>query len=176
MPSFLIRGLARYIAASAMERRSSHSSHSYTPIRINLNNYCDLSDADLSSWSTDMRWLIPFVQATGYQIVLENPKSHEKIIIDQDTKELPSLTLEWMRKYNKQELLEWIEKEKERKIQEEEEKQKRLQARRIAEVRGRARFGNKYVPADAEIQDALENPTNTEIIQYQNSKIIPPSP
>ena len=112
MPSFFIRGLARYMAASAMERRANRSSYNYTP-PTPTNNDNELSEADLSSWHTDMRWLIPFVQATGYSIVIENPKSHEQIVIEQNSKELPPLTLEWMKKYNDQELLEWIEKEEE---------------------------------------------------------------
>ncbi len=83
MPSFFIRGLARYIAASAMERRASrsHSSHSYTPIRIKANNYSELSEADLCSWSTDMRWLIPFVRATGYRIVIEIPSRMNELLL-----------------------------------------------------------------------------------------------
>lgn len=157
MPSFLIRGLARIFAASVMEHRASRSSHSYTPIRININNYGELSEADLSSWFTDMRWLIPFVQATGYRIVIENPKSHERIIIDQNTKELPKLTLEWMQKYNMQELLEWMTQEKEKGLHEQEQKEKREKARSIAEARGRAKFGNSYKPTEEDIQNALNN-------------------
>lgn len=149
MPSFLIRGLARYMAASAMEHRTNRSSYNYTP-PTPTNNDNELSEADLSSWHTDMRWLIPFVQATGYSIVIENPKSHEQIVIDQNSKELPPLTLEWMKKYNEQELLEWIEKE-------EEDKEKKLQARQIAEARGRAKFGNSYTATDQDIQETLNN-------------------
>ena len=149
MPSFFIRGLARYMAASAMERRANRSSYNYTP-PTPTNNDNELSEADLSSWHTDMRWLIPFVQATGYSIVIENPKSHEQIVIDQNSKELPPLTLEWMKKYNEQELLEWIEKE-------EEDKEKKLQARQIAEARGRAKFGNSYTATDQDIQETLNN-------------------
>ena len=156
MPSFLIRGLARYMSASAMERRANRSSYNYTP-PTPTNNDNELSEADLSSWHTDMRWLIPFVQATGYCIVIENPKSHEQIVIDQNSKELPPLTLEWMKNYNEQELLEWIEKEKERKRIEEEEKQKKLQARQIAEARGRAKFGDSYTTTDQDIQEVLNN-------------------
>ena len=100
-----------------------------------------------------MRWLIPLVQATGYQIVIDNPKSHEQIIIDQNTKVLPELTLEWMQRYNKQELLEWIAKEKERQQQEEEERRKNLEARRIEEARGRERFGNSFTLAEQNTQD-----------------------
>lgn len=148
MPSFLIRGLARYFAASVMEHRAKRSSHSNTPIHININNYGELSEVDLTSWSSDMRWLIPLVQATGYRIVLKNPKSHERIIIDQNTKELPNLTLEWMQKYNMHELLEWMAQEKEQ-----DEKMKK--ARSIAEARGRAKFGNNYKPTEDDIQDAL---------------------
>lgn len=152
MPSFLIRGLARYIAASAMERSARRSSYYYTPTPSN--DESELSETDLCSWDTDMRWLIPFVQTTGYRIVIENPKSHEQIVIDQYTKELPALTLEWMQKYNKQELLDWIEKEKERTRIEDEEKQKSLQARRIAEARGRAKYGNSFTPTEQDIQNA----------------------
>lgn len=148
MPSFPIRGLARYFAASAMEQRARRSSHSYTPIHIN--NYGELSEADLSSWSTDMRWLIPFVQATGYRIVIENPKSHERIIIDQNTKKLPELTLEWMQKYSMHELLEWM-------VQKKEQDEKMKKARSIAEVRGRARFGDSYLPTEQDIQNAMKN-------------------
>lgn len=155
MPSFLIRGLARYMAASAMESRASRSSYNYTPNPTNNDN--ELSEADLSSWYTDMRWLIPFVQATGYRIVIENPKSHEQIVIDQNTKELPPLTLEWMKNYNEHELLEWIEKEKDRERIKEEEKQKKIQAREIAEARGRAKFGNSYMPTEQDIQNARKN-------------------
>ena len=150
MPSFLIRGLARIFAASVMEHRASRSSHSYTPIRININNYGELSESDLSYWSTGMRWLIPFVQATGYRIVIENPKSHERIIIDQNTKELPELALEWMQKYNMRELLEWVAQDKEQ-----DEKMKK--ARSIAEARGRAKFGDSYIPTEQDIQGALNN-------------------
>ena len=161
MPSFFVRGLARYFAASVMEHRARQSSHSYTPIRITPNNYIELSEANLSSWSTDMRWLIPFVRATGYRIVIENPKSHERIIIDQNTKVLPHLTLEWMKKYNIQELLEWMAQEKERDLHEREQKEKREKARSIAEARGRAKFGNCYKATEEDIQDAL-NKIQTE--------------
>ena len=155
MPSFLIRGLARYIAASAMESRARRSSHNYTPIPTNNEN--ELTEADLSSWHTDMRWLIPFVQATGYRIVIDNPKSHERIIIDNNTKELPELTLEWMQKYNMQELLEWMAQEKERDIHEQEHKEKLKKARSIAEARGRAKFGNGYKAYEHDIQKVLED-------------------
>ena len=165
MPSFFVRGLARIFAASVMEHRASRSSHSYTPIRININSYGELSEADLRSWSTDMRWLIPFVQATGYRIIIENPKSHEQIVIDQNTKELPELTLEWMQKYDMQELLEWMAQKEERDLHEREQKEKREKARNIAETRGRAKFGNSYKPTEEDIQDALNNYREEEGIQ-----------
>lgn len=155
MPSFLIRGLARYIAASAMERSASHSSNNYTSTLRNNDN--ELSESDLSSWHNDMRWLIPFVQATDYNIVIENPKSHEQIIIDKNTQELPVLTLDWMRKYNKQELLEWMEKEKERKLHAKKQNEKNKQARSIAEARGRAKFGDSYTPTEQDVQDIRKN-------------------
>ena len=84
-----------------------------------------------------MRWLIPFVQATGYRVVIENPKSHETIVIDKDTPEFPRLTSEWLKRYNKQEVIEWMAKEKEREIK-----------RRIEEKSGRERFGDSYTAAD----------------------------
>lgn len=155
MPSFLIRGLARYTAASIMEHNARYSNNNTTPTPAEKEkNY---QTQDLRVWKTDMRWLIPFVQATGYCIVIENPKSHEQIVIDQNTKELPPLTLEWMQKYNKEELLEWIEMEKERERIKEEEKQKKLQARCIAEARGRARFGDEYKASEQDIKDVIDS-------------------
>ena len=155
MPSFLVRGLARYLAASAMERSASRSSYNYSTTPSNDDS--ELSETDLSSWFTDMRWIIPFVQATGYRIVIDNPKSHEQIIIDQETKELPNLTLEWMQKYNKQELQEWMVQEKERKLHDQEQKDKRKRARSIVESHGRAKYGNSYTPTEQDIQDVLNN-------------------
>lgn len=153
MPSFLIRGLARYFAASTMESRARRQS-TFTPSSgTSSDDNKKLSEADLAGWLIHMRWLIPLAQATGYQIVIDNPKSHEQIIIDQNTKVLPELTLEWMQRYNKQELLEWITKEKGRQQQEEEEKRKNLEARRIEEARGRARFGNSFTLAEQNTQD-----------------------
>lgn len=153
MPSFLIRGLARYFAASTMESRARRHS-TFTPSSgTSSDDNKKLSEADLAGWQIHMRWLIPLVQATGYQIVIDNPKSHEQIIIDQNTKVLPELTLEWMQRYNKQELLEWIAKEKERQQQEEEERRKNLEARRIEEARGRERFGNSFTLAEQNTQD-----------------------
>ena len=82
MPSFYIRGLARYFAASYMARNSKPS----PPPKI------DEVAEGVSAWNKNMRWLIPFVHATGYRIVIENPKSHEKIVIDKDTKDFPRLS------------------------------------------------------------------------------------
>ncbi len=153
MPSFFIRGLARYFAASAMENRARRQS-SYTPSSgTSSDNNKKLSNADLASWENNMRWLIPLAQATGYKIVIDNPKSHEQIIIDQNTKTLPELTLEWMQRYNKHELLKWMEKEKEKQQKEEEERRKNLEARRIEEARGRARFGNSFTLSEQNTQD-----------------------
>ena len=148
MPSFLIRGLARYFAASAMESRTRRQS-SYTPSSDSSSDDSkELSSGDLLSWQIQMRWLLPFVQATGYRVVINNPKSHDQIVIDQDTKELPELTLEWMQKYDRKKLLDWMAKEKEKQQQEEIERQKNLEARRIEEARGRARFGNSFTLDD----------------------------
>lgn len=153
MSLFLIRGLARYFAASAMESRARRQS-TFTPSSGKLpDDDKKISDADLTGWEIHMRWLVPLAQATGYQIVIDNPKSHEQIIIDQNTKEFPKLTLEWMQKYNKQELLEWMEKENERQQQEEEKRQKNLEVHRIEEARGRARFGNSFTLSERNTQD-----------------------
>ncbi len=124
MPSFLIRGLARYFAASKMASSSSSFS---TP------NIDEVGEG-VSAWNNNMRWLIPFVQATGYRIVLENPKSHEVIVIDKDTKEFPRLSSAWLRRWDKKELDEWIAQEKEK-----------GKARHIAETKGRKRFGNSFI-------------------------------
>ena len=94
----------------------------------------------------NMRWLIPFVQASGYRIVIENPKSHEKIVIDKDTKVFPRLSSSWLRRYDKQELETWIAKEK-----------KMEEARHIAEKRGRAKYGDGYKASEQEIQKVLDD-------------------
>ena len=64
MPSFFIRNLARIFALSQMEK-SSRSSTSYT---------LDEVAEGVSAWNKNMRWLIPFVKAADYRIVIENPK------------------------------------------------------------------------------------------------------
>lgn len=166
MPSFLIRGLARYFAASAMESRTRRQS-SYTPSSDSSSDDSkELSSGDLLSWQTQMRWLLPFVQATGYRVVINNPKSHEQIVIDQDTKELPELTLEWMQKYDRQKLLDWMAKEKEKQQQDEVGRQKKLEARRIEEARGRARFGNSFTLGDSGITDGGKKNKNTNKGNY----------
>lgn len=136
MPSFLIRGLARYFAASKMASSSSSSS------TTNIDEVVEGADA----WNEHMLWLIPFVQASGYRVEIENPKSHEKIIIDKDTKVFPYLTSEWFRRYDKQQLAEWVAKEAEKE-----------ETRRIAETRGRAKFGNSYTPTEQDIQNARKS-------------------
>ena len=123
MSYFLIRGLARYFAASQMARSSRPSS----PPKI------DEVAEGVSAWNKNMRWLIPFVQATGYRIVVENPKSHEKIVIDKDTKDFPRLSSVWLKRYDKKELSEWMAREKEKE-----------NAHREAEKKGRKRFGNSF--------------------------------
>ena len=76
MHYFLIHGLARFFAASAMERRERRLS-SYRPAPIDPSKVQKkVSTADLAKWDEQMRWLIPYVQATGSQIIIENPKSH----------------------------------------------------------------------------------------------------
>ena len=124
MPSFLIRGLARHFAVSKM---ASGSSSSTTP---NIDEVVEGAHA----WNEHILWLIPFVKASGYRIVIENPKSHEKLVIDKDTKVFPYLTSEWLRRYDKQKLAEWEAKEKEKDL-----------VRRKAEERGRKRFGNSFI-------------------------------
>lgn len=123
MPSFFIRGLARYFAASYMARSSKPS----PPPEI------DEVAEGVSAWNQNMRWLIPFVQATGYRIVIENPKSHEKIVIDKDTKDFPRLSSAWLKRYDKKEISEWMAKE-----------EKKENARRNAEAKGRKRFGDSF--------------------------------
>lgn len=127
MSSFFIRGLARYCAASYMANSSKPS----TPQKI------DEVAEGVSAWNNNMRWLIPFVQTTGYRIVVENPKSHETIVIDKDTKDFPRLSSAWLKRYDKNELSEWMASEKEKE-----------NARRIAESKGRKRFGNSYTIDD----------------------------
>lgn len=136
MPSFFARNLARYFAASQMEKMSRPSTPQ-TPDNV---------VEGVSAWNKNMRWLIPFVQASGYRIVIENPKSHEKIIIDKDTKVFPRLTSSWLRRYDKQDLKTWMEKEK-----------KKEEARCIVEKRGRAKYGDGYQASEQEIQKVLEN-------------------
>jgi hypothetical protein len=123
MPSFYIRGLARYFAASYMARNSKPS----PPPKI------DEVAEGVSAWNKNMRWLIPFVHATGYRIVIENPKSHEKIVIDKDTKDFPRLSSAWLKRYDKNEISEWMASEKEKE-----------NVRRNAEAEGRKRFGNSF--------------------------------
>ena len=136
MSSFYARNLARYFAASQMEKMSRPS----TPPEI------DEVAEGVNAWNKNMRWLIPFVQASGYRIVIENPKSHEKIVIDKDTKHFPYLSSSWLRRYDKQDLEAWMAKEK--KIEE---------ARRIAEERGRAKYGDGYKASEQEIKEILNN-------------------
>ena len=131
MSYFFIRGLARYCAASYMASSSKPS----TPQKI------DKLVEGVSEWKKNMRWLIPFVQATGFRIVIENPKSHEEIVIDKDTKDFPRLSFAWLKRYAKDELSEWMASEKEKE-----------NARRIAEAEGRKRFGNSYTIDDQDIE------------------------
>lgn len=134
MPSFYARNLARIFAFSQMERMS-RPSPSNTP---------DYVAEGVNAWNKYMRWLIPFVKASGYHIVIENPKSHEKIVIDKDTKEFPRLSSSWFRRYDGKELETWMTK-----------KQKEKHARQIAEARGRAKFGDGYKASDKDIQEVL---------------------
>lgn len=168
MPSFLVRGLAHYIAASAMESRERRK-YSYTPTSgDSFDDKDKLCEADCYIWQNQMRWLIPFVQATDYQVVIENPKSHEQIIINKNTKGLPVLTLEWMEKYNKQELLDWMANEQIRQEQERKEKLKRQQTLLIEEARGRERFGNSFTLVDKNNQEEKKSQNNNK-----NNYVIP---
>ncbi|MBR2234918.1 MAG: hypothetical protein IJ892_07685 [Prevotella sp.] len=134
--SFYSRGFARYFAASVMARRERPSS-TPKPDEV-LQGVC--------AWNQNMRWLIPFVQASEYRIVIENPKSHQKIVIDKDTKEFPLLSDSWLRRYDKHDLETWMAEEKEAE-----------EARRVAEARGRAKFGNGYIPTEQEIQEVKQS-------------------
>ena len=117
--SFYSRGFARYFAASVMARRERPSS-TPKPDEV-LQGVC--------AWNQNMRWLIPFVQASEYRIVIENPKSHQKL-----------------RRYDKHDLETWMAEEKEAE-----------EARRVAEARGRAKFGNGYIPTEQEIQEVKQS-------------------
>ena len=123
MPSFFARNLARYFALSQMEKMSRPA----TP------TVPDKVEEGVNAWNQHMLWLIPFVQASGYRIVIENSKSHEKIVIDKDTKVFPYLTSSWLKQYDKNDLETWMAKEKEKE-----------DARREAEERGRKHFGNSF--------------------------------
>lgn len=133
MSSFLIRGLARYIAASSLAGGSSNTTNfdpDYATLAINKG---------VRSWHKVMRWLLPFAQATGYRIVIENPKSHQQIIIDQHTTRLPRLTARWLRRYDHNEFSAWRA-----------QSDKRIRAIKRELSRGKARFGSAYtVPADS---------------------------
>ena len=136
MSSFYARNLARYFAASQMERMSRPATPQ-TP---------DYVAEGVSAWNKNMLWLIPFVQASGYRIVIENPKSHEKIVIDKDTEAFPHLSSSWLRRYDKQDLEAWMAKEK-----------KTEETRRIAEERGRAKYGDGYRASEQEIKEILND-------------------
>ena len=135
MPSFFARNLALYFAASQMDKMSSPA----TP------TVPDKVEEGVNAWNQNMLWLIPFVQASGYRIVIENPKSHEKIVIDKDTKVFPYITSSWLRRYDKQELEKWMAKEK-----------IKADARKVAEEQGRAKYGDGYKASEQDIQKVLE--------------------
>ncbi len=128
--SFLIRGLARYIAASAVAGSSGTTvfGGDFDP------DYATLAIRNgVRSWRTLMPWLLPFAQATGYRIVIDNPKSHQQIIIDEHTTILPRLTARWLRRYNRQEFREWFNGDS---------KKRRDNKQELS--RGKARFGEGY--------------------------------
>lgn len=127
MPSFLIRNLARIFALSQMEKTSQPLIPSIT----------DKVAEGVSKWNKEMLWLIPFVRASGYRIVIENPKSHEKIVIDEKTKDFPRLSSSWLKRYDAQELNTWIANE-----------EKREKTQRITEERDRKKYGEAYKASD----------------------------
>lgn len=136
MPSFFIRNLARIFALSQMEK-SSRPSTSYTPDEV---------AEGVNAWNKNMRWLIPFVKAADYRIVIENPKSHEKIVIDKDTMDLPRLSSSWLKRYDVRELKAWMIKEA-----------RKEKAREIAEQRGRAKYGDSFKASEQNIEEILKN-------------------
>lgn len=136
MPSFLIRNLARIFALSQMEKTSQPLIPSIT----------DKVAEGVSKWNKEMLWLIPFVRASGYRIVIENPKSHEKIVIDEKTKDFPRLSSSWLKRYDVQEIETWIARE-----------EKKEKARSIAEARGRKKYGESYKASEQEIEEILTN-------------------
>ena len=131
MPSFFIRNLSRYIALSIMGKNARPSTPS-NPDKV---------AEGVVAWNKNMRWLIPFFKASGYRVVIDNPKSHQTIVIDKDTKSFPRLKASWLRRYDKKEFAEWKLKEKNKE-----------EARRSAEKRGRAKYGNSFKVSDEEIQ------------------------
>lgn len=135
MPSFFIRNLARIFALSQMEK-NSRLSDSSTPDQVS---------EGVNAWNKNMRWLIPFVQASDYQIVIENPKSHEKIVIDKNTMDFPCLSSLWLKRYDVQEIETWMAGE-----------EKKEKARSIAEVRGRKKYGESYKASEQEIEEILK--------------------
>lgn len=136
MPTFLARNIARIFALSQMENDSLPSTQSNS----------DYVAEGVNNWNKCMRWLIPFAKASGYHIVIENPKSHEKIMIDKDTTNFPRLSKSWLKRYDKQELDTWIANE-----------DKKEKARKIAEKLGRAKFGKSYKASNKDIQDVLNS-------------------
>lgn len=135
MPSFYVRNIARYFALSLMEKSS----------RPSISPKIDDVVEGVNAWNKNMRWLIPFVQASGYHVVIENPKSHEKIVIDKDTKNFPQLSSSWLRRYDKQELKTWMTKEKEKE-----------EVRHKIEKFGRAKYGDGYKASEQDIQKVLD--------------------
>jgi len=152
MPSFLIRGLAHIFAASVMESRARRSPHVPTPAQEEKE-----PPLSVSSWQTDMKWLIPFVRATGCSVVITNPKSYEKIVIGPATRELPPLTTDWLRRYDERDFrVKLREAEYLGRLQRQEDA-RRAAAERLALQRGQARFGSNYTPTETDIRDALKN-------------------
>lgn len=152
MPSFLIRGLAHIFAASVMERSASRSPY-VPPTPATDEKEPPLSTA---SWQTDMKWLIPFVQATGYSVVITNPKSQERIVIGPDTRELPPLTVGWLRRYDERDFQAKLREVEYLRRQQHQEDARRAAAKQLACQRGQARFGSNYKPTEADIQEAMK--------------------
>lgn len=152
MPSFLIRGLAHIFAASVMERSASRSPY-VPPTPVPEEKEPPLS---VASWKTGMKWLIPFVQATGYSVVITNPKTQEKIVVGPNTRELPPLTVDWLRRYDEKDFqVKLREAEYLSRLQQQED-ERRAAAKQLARQRVQARFGSNYNPTEDDIKEAMK--------------------
>lgn len=103
-----------------------------------------------------MKWLIPFVQATGYSVVITNPKTQEKIVVSPNSRNLPPLTVDWLRRYDERDFQAKLREVEYLSRLQRQEDARRAAAERLARQRGQARFGSNYKPTEADIQEAMK--------------------